>query len=195
MYIFGYGSLLWYTNFPYEESIEGHVKDFVRRFWQASPDHRGTPDKPGRTVTLVPEDGSECWGLAYKVSDEHADEVRKYLNWREKAGYEVHKVMFYPYSTKLEPFELEIYISPPYAENQFFTGPESIEDIADKVVKCIGPSGTNVEYVLRVASSVRSLYPSVNEPHLFELETAVVKLCVERQIMDRVLIELGHVVK
>lgn len=44
--------------FPFKRRVEGYITGYHRVFWQGSTDHRGTPEAPGRTVTLHPEPGA-----------------------------------------------------------------------------------------------------------------------------------------
>jgi cation transport protein ChaC len=58
--IFGYGSLIW-RPCDHLSSFTGYIRGYRRRFWQASPDHRGTPSHLGRVCTLVrAEDAAEA---------------------------------------------------------------------------------------------------------------------------------------
>lgn len=71
--VFGYGSLIFKPPpFPYT-SQSGYIKGFVRRFAQDSHDHRGTPEKPGRVVTLVDE---KDWAQHAKVGLMRAGEIK-----------------------------------------------------------------------------------------------------------------------
>jgi hypothetical protein len=54
IWVFGYGSLVHRPGFEYSRRVEGFIRGYRRVFHQGSTDHRGTQERPGRTVTLVP---------------------------------------------------------------------------------------------------------------------------------------------
>ena len=43
--------------------------------------------------------------------------------------------------------------------------------MVSQIRRCVGPSGTNVEYVVELASALRDL--NVRDPHVFELAALV----------------------
>lgn len=179
MWIFGYGSLVWKADFPFEKKVVGYIKGYLRRFYQHSIDHRGVPDKPGRVVTLIPSDDleSRVWGIAYKINSADVDKVSQHLDYREKNGYTKSLVTFYPHDSEkdvMEPFKLTIYVAT--QDNEAFAGPASIQRIAQQVITSKGPSGPNKEYIYNLASAMRAIAPGVSDDHLFSLEAAVRKL-------------------
>lgn len=83
VWLFGYGSLIYKADFPYLQRRPASIVNWTRRFWQGSHDHRGTPESPGRVVTIIEEAGAICHGMAYLVTPE----VFAHLDHREKNGY------------------------------------------------------------------------------------------------------------
>ena len=154
-WMFGYGSLIWRPAFEYAERAPAHVRGWQRRFHQGSTDHRGTPQAPGRVVTLEPDTAGVCWGMAYRVDEAiWAREVER-LDVRESGGYERHRVELTFLDDGRSPARAEMYVAA--AGNPNYLGPAPIEAIARQVAVSQGPSGHNVEYVLRLHEALVEL--------------------------------------
>lgn len=144
-WIFGYGSLVWRPAFPYLERAPGFVVGWTRRFWQASPDHRGTPESPGRVVTLLEASDAICWGMGYRVAERDLDEILPALDYREKAGYRRETAAIY-FRDRHEPVDRALlYIAGP--DNPNFVGERPLAEIAGVIARSHGPSGANRDYV------------------------------------------------
>uniref|UniRef100_A0A0A9ZIE2 glutathione-specific gamma-glutamylcyclotransferase n=1 Tax=Lygus hesperus TaxID=30085 RepID=A0A0A9ZIE2_LYGHE len=176
MWLFGYGSLIWKVDFPVETKVVGYIKGYVRRFYQASPEHRGVPSKPGRVVTLLPSSNPEdtVWGVAYKIREAEVAKVLDHLDYREKSGYEKRNVSFYTQENGQKSFELTVYIAE--QENEWFVEEPNLTVIARHIAECEGRSGTNAEYLFRLADAVRAIAPNAFDSHLFDLELEVKKI-------------------
>lgn len=156
-WVFGYGSLIYKVDFPFLEREVASVSGWQRRFWQGSHDHRGTPEAPGRVVTLVPAAGVPCRGVAYLV--EH--EVFEHLDHREKNGYRR-----FPSAIHLEERDCYVdgvvYVAD--EDNHAFLGPAPMEHLAAHIADSHGPSGSNRDYVLQLADALSAL--GERDPHV-----------------------------
>jgi glutathione-specific gamma-glutamylcyclotransferase len=147
LWIFGYGSLVWRPGFEHSERHCGYVRGFRRRFWQGSNDHRGVPGAPGRVVTLLPGEPDErCFGTVYRVSPGSEAEVLDTLDYRERAGYERHRVAVHCADQRVS--EALVYVATP--SNPGWLGEAPLEQIAAQIRVSVGPSGANLEYLLQL---------------------------------------------
>ena len=170
VWLFGYGSLIFKADFPYLDRRPAHIGGWSRRFWQGSHDHRGTETAPGRVVTLVPDAGALCHGMAYLVTPEEF----AHLDHREKNGYlRLATEMHFDDGSSDEGI---VYIAT--HENQAYLGPADELDIARQIATARGPSGPNSEYLLGLAQALREL--GKPDPHVFALERHLADLGVMR---------------
>lgn len=179
LWLFGYGSLVWRPDFVHRERHPARIEGWTRRFWQGSTDHRGLPEAPGRVVTLVPEAGASCHGVAYRVAPEVASEVLAGLDHRERGGYvriELALELLRPGPTGLEPLArieaARMYLATP--DNPSYLGPAPLPAIAQQIARSHGPSGANLEYLLRLAEALREL--GAADDHVFALEREALAL-------------------
>jgi glutathione-specific gamma-glutamylcyclotransferase len=164
-WIFGYGSLIWRPSFEFVERCPAYAVGWTRRFWQGSTDHRGTPEAPGRVVTLVPEAESRCWGVAYRIPVERRDEVLDELDRREQGGYSRCELEIFLPGGASEPRAASTYVARP--GNPHYLGTAQISDIARQIGAARGPSGYNRDYLFELAGALREL--GAIDDHVFEL--------------------------
>ncbi|KAH6903408.1 ChaC-like protein [Coprinopsis sp. MPI-PUGE-AT-0042] len=193
--IFGYGSLIWKPPPHVVERTPGFLKGYVRRFAQKSHDHRGTPESPGRVVTLVHKEdwdkfsGSDTfpdedvvWGVAYTIDPVYVAEVRDYLDYREKDGYTLETLDIYNVDANGDD---QVVIHNAYCyvgrnDNPSFIGSEALDTLSKTIWTSVGPSGPNKEYLFHLADAVRELSPKSYDSHLFALEALVKNLDQEK---------------
>lgn len=149
-WVFGYGSLIFKVDFPWLERRVASINGWSRRFWQGSHDHRGTPEAPGRVVTLIETPGVDCFGIAYLV----APEVFDHLDYREKNGYARHRV-----AIALDGGDAAVsgllYVAT--EDNPAYLGPAPLDDMALHIAAATGPSGTNRSYLSELARALEDL--------------------------------------
>ncbi|CUS47741.1 MAG: cation transport protein ChaC [Idiomarinaceae bacterium HL-53] len=163
VWVFGYGSLIYKVDFPYLERRPASIRGWHRRFWQGSHDHRGTPEDPGRVLTLVAEPNAECVGMAYLVMPD----VFEHLDHREKNGYLRIETTF-SFIDEQKPHTANGLVYIATAENAAYLGAATEREIAAHIARSSGPSGANDEYVLKLAQALRDL--NTEDTHVFAIE-------------------------
>ncbi len=160
VWVFGYGSLIYKVDFPYRTQKPAYIRNWCRRFWQGSHDHRGTPEAPGRVVTLIEQPNARCDGLAYLVEPE----VFNHLDYREKNGYLRVEVKIHFHDQ--QQADGLMYVAD--ETNPAFLGYASELEIACHIASAAGPSGSNRDYLLHLAQALRKL--NADDAHVFAIE-------------------------
>ena len=160
VWLFGYGSLIFKADFPYLERRPASIRGWTRRFWQGSHDHRGTETAPGRVVTLVPDEGAVCHGMAYLVTPEEF----AHLDHREKNGYLRLAIdIAFDAGGSVEGL---VYIATD--DNAAFLGEATEQAIALQISASSGPSGPNRDYLIELARALREM--GKHDEHVFAIE-------------------------
>ncbi|KAK6544003.1 hypothetical protein TWF694_000717 [Orbilia ellipsospora] len=145
-------------------------------------DHRGTPEAPGRVVTLIEHPTEEpVWGAAYLIAPSEVERIKQYLDLREINGYSIHRHPVYHNLADREsegipnPIPAILYIGTP--DNPQFVGPaESTTALAQHILNSRGPSGENKEYLYNLHTALEQLAPEAHDPHISELARAAAEI-------------------
>lgn len=159
VWVFGYGSLIWRPAMRFAARRAARIDGWARRFWQASTDHRGTTEAPGRVLTLVQSDDA-VWGVAYAIERAAWPDVEAALELREQQGYarltvDVGLAAGDQAGPIVETVPGLLYIATP--DNPYFIGPEPLDMTAEIVWRSHGPSGANLDYVLELDRALAAM--------------------------------------
>ncbi|KAK8139804.1 Glutathione-specific gamma-glutamylcyclotransferase [Apiospora sp. TS-2023a] len=183
-WLFGYGSLIWKP----PPHFGMHTGEYLAGSMDTSDgfgnqDHRGTPEAPGRVVTLIERSfwaslvdahdsaPDKVWGVAYRIEADHVAEVKDYLDIREINGYSIHYTPFHPASGESGPIRTLVYIGTP--DNDQFTGPQDPQALAEHIHASEGPSGLNRDYLLSLEKALDELSPESGDAHITDLSDRV----------------------
>ncbi|KXT14319.1 hypothetical protein AC579_8406 [Pseudocercospora musae] len=180
LWLFGYG-------LGADLRLPGYIEGYVRRFWQASEDHRGTPEAPGPPPRV--------WGAAYRVPKDKVAEVTEYMNIREINGYSIQYAPFKrpeDMSATYQDIHLSadvnsdgstirclVYIGLP--DNPQFLGPQDPQALAEHIVKSRGPSGENKDYLYELEAALNGLSPESEDGHIRDLARRCREIEARRQ--------------
>lgn len=136
------------------------------------------------------------WGKAFLVGADDTSAL-PYLSTREcqLGGYRTYVVNFHPRSSLFLPSsstplndrkDALLYIAVP--ENRHWLGAAPLPDIAKQILECHGSSGSNAEYLLRLAEFMREEIPEALDDHLFSLERLVRKFAADMRVCLKTLL-------
>ena len=154
LWVFGYGSLMWNPGFAAAETQPARLHGWHRAFCMYSEHYRGTPEKPGLILGLLP--GGACRGIAHRLPARDYEATRRYLWAREIDNDGV-------YEEAIRPIHLAdgrtvwslVYLAD--RAHRQFAGRLSLAQSLKLVRQGRGATGSNIDYVKNTVAHLREL--------------------------------------
>lgn len=153
LYVFGYGSLLWYPGFRYERVVRSRIHGFHRALRVWSYHHRGTVQRPGLVLGL--DRGGSCLGCLFEVDATLKREVADYLWAREMVtSVYIPRLVPAPFAGGVRVAALAFVLDRRHTQ---YAGALSAGTAAGHVRGAAGVSGHNLEYVRETVNGLERL--------------------------------------
>jgi cation transport protein ChaC len=156
LWVFGYGSLMWQPGFRYVDARRARLEGYHRSFCIYSLHYRGTQQRPGLVLGLAR--GGTCEGVAFRVADEDAAQVRAYLHARELI-YGVYREASLPANLlgEREPQRVDVLTYIAETGHPSFAGALSMARRAAIIRAARGKAGSNLGYFVATLRKLREL--------------------------------------
>lgn len=171
LWVFGYGSLMWDPGFPYTKQMTARLWGFHRGFCVWSHRYRGTPEKPGLVLGLMP--GGSCTGKAFRVKRGDETAVIDYLYRREMVTGVYRPGFHLAAMENGERVKVLAFVADPHHKQ--YAGYLSEKQVIDTIATCCGARGPNAAYLANTVQHLDDL--GIADGPLHALLKAVKKQC------------------
>ncbi|MEC5320344.1 gamma-glutamylcyclotransferase [Brenneria populi subsp. brevivirga] len=152
VWVFGYGSLMWNPVFDAEEACLATLHDWHRAFCLRLTAGRGTANRPGRMLALIP--GGKTTGLAFRLSESSLREDLELLWKREMLTGCYRPGWFTLRQHNGDSVTALAFVSArshPLVEQD-----TCIQQVAPLIAQASGPLGTNAQYLFALERELKN---------------------------------------
>ncbi|MEC5341450.1 gamma-glutamylcyclotransferase [Brenneria populi] len=152
VWVFGYGSLMWNPVFDAEEACLATLHDWHRAFCLRLTAGRGTANRPGRMLALIP--GGKTTGLAFRLSESSLREDLELLWKREMLTGCYRPGWFTLQQHNGDSVTALAFVSArshPLVEQD-----TCIQQVAPLIAQASGPLGTNAQYLFALERELKN---------------------------------------
>lgn len=166
LWVFGYGSLIWNPAIQAAEHRRARLDGHHRRFCVWAPVGRGTPERPGLVLGLMP--GGACDGIAFRVTAADVESETRVL-WLREMITGVYAPARLPVDTPSGPVECLAFVA--NVTNDRFVGDLDEQQTAAVIAAASGSMGRCRDYLDRTLHKLRD--EGMDDPHLGDLQARI----------------------
>jgi len=142
LWVFGYGSLMWNPLMEFDARQLASLDGWHRSFSVRSISGRGSPEHPGRVLSLEP--GGQVQGVAFRLRPDLAEAELRLLWTREMAGGVYHPLWLDLTLVNGQAVRAITFVA--NVEHPQYEPDASVETVAKLVAKATGAFGPNIDY-------------------------------------------------
>ena len=170
LWVFAYGSLMWNPISEYDKRIVATLDDWHRSFCIRLIAGRGSPERPGRMLSLEP--GGRTEGIALRIPEATLNDELRIL-WIREMVTGAYTPTWAPVSFRSGGYATAlVFVANP--EQAQFEPDAHPQTIAPLIAEAFGSFGTNAEYVFKLQRSLADC--EMRDRYIDELAVELVRL-------------------